>query len=201
MDEETGDALDAIAKEPDELDGHTIEELADYLDAGRLPVDPSIEGSAACRHALAALERLRVLAPDLLADDAAAQTEDDWVGRVMSGIALDAHAGADFPLADVGPDADAVMTEGALRALVRRAGDEEPGFLVGRVRFTSGLEDATAPLTVRISVVVAHGLAIPAAVERLRIGVVAAVQRHTSFERVLVDVDVQDVLVRSGGAA
>lgn len=201
MDDGTGDALEAIAKEPDELDGHTIEELADYLDAGRQPPDPSIDGSAACRHALAALERLRVLAPDLLTDDAAPQTEDDWVGRVMSGIALDAHAGKDFRLADAGPRVEAVMTEGALRALVRRAGDDEPGFLVGRVRFPNGLDDPAAPLEVRIGVVIAHGIAIPAAADRLRSGVAAAVRRHTPFERVRIDVDVDDLLHRSGDAA
>ena len=39
----------------EDLDGHTIEELSDYLDAGRTPVDASIEGSPGCRIALDAL--------------------------------------------------------------------------------------------------------------------------------------------------
>ena len=41
--------------EPDDLDGHTIDELADYLDAGMQPADPSIDDSAACQNALAAI--------------------------------------------------------------------------------------------------------------------------------------------------
>ena len=49
--------LDSL--EPEDLDGHTIDELADYLDAGMLPADPSIDESAACQNALAAIVRLR----------------------------------------------------------------------------------------------------------------------------------------------
>ncbi|MFD1721321.1 hypothetical protein [Amnibacterium endophyticum] len=197
MDGQTDDALDAIAKEPEELDGHTIDELADYLDAGRTLPDPSIEGSAACRHALAALERLRALAPELLVDDAPeAEPADGFLARVMSGIALDAHAGADFPLVDSGTDSSITMTEGALRALIRAAGDGEPGVLVGRVRFVGDLQDPHAPLTVRVAATVAHGLPIPAAAERLRAAVDAAVRRHTRFERLRIDVEVQDLVVR-----
>ena len=199
MDERTSDALDTIAKEPEELDGHTIAELADYLDADRTPIDPSIESSPACQHALAALERLRVLAPDLLGDDE--PLDDDWVARVMGGIALDAHAGADFVLVDGGPDAHLVMTEGALRGLIRAAGDGEPEFLTGRVRFEGELGPDSA-VAVRAGVTVAHGVRIPDAVDRLRLRIDEALRRHTGMTASRIDVDVDDLEVPpTGGAA
>lgn len=200
MDEQTSDALDAIAKEPEDLDGHTIAQLADYLDSDRTPLDPAIEASPACQHALAALDRLRRLAPDLLVDDDR-QQDDDWVSKVMGGIALDAHAGADFVLADGGSDARLVMTEGALRGLIRAAGDDEPGFLMGRVRFDGDLAP-DARITIRTGVTVAHGVRIPAAVERLRSHIAAAVERHTLLVAARIDVDVDDLeQPATGGAA
>ena len=33
-----------LALEPEDLDGHTVEELDDYLDRGCTPPDPSIVG-------------------------------------------------------------------------------------------------------------------------------------------------------------
>lgn len=200
MDEQTSEALDAIAREPEDLDGHTIDELAEYLDAGRTPPDPSIESSPACRHALAALERLRSLAPELLTDDDA-DDEDDWVARVMDGIALDAHAGADFVLTDGGPDARVLMTEGALRALIRAAGDDEPGFLVGRVRFHGDLSDPAGRVGVFISVTVVHGIPIPAAVDRLRAKILSALGRHTELATPRIDIAVDDLETPEGGVA
>ncbi len=201
MDESTSAALEAIAREPDDLDGHTIAQLADYLDADRTPPDPTIDASPACQHALAALERLRRVAPELLLDDGAPPDDEDWVSRVMGGIALDAHAGADFVLVDGGPDARLVMTEGALRGLVRSAGDDEPGFLMGRVRFEGDL-DPGAEVVVRTGVTVAHGVPIPEAADRLRQHIAAVIARHTRLRASRVDVDVEDVdAPRDGGAA
>ena len=51
------EALDAL--EPGDLDGHSIDELTDYLDAGMQPADPSIDDSPACQNALAAIIRIR----------------------------------------------------------------------------------------------------------------------------------------------
>ena len=56
------DPVFVLGFEPEDLDGHSIDELTDYLERGRTPADPSIEGSPACRNALRALERLRDLA-------------------------------------------------------------------------------------------------------------------------------------------
>lgn len=60
----------------DNLDGHSIEELSDYLDSGRTPRNRSIEASPGCQSALQAMERLRDLAGQLALADTS-----PWLGR------------------------------------------------------------------------------------------------------------------------
>lgn len=181
------------AFDPDDLDGHTVEELAAYLDRGSTPVDPTIERSPGCRRALAALQRLRALSDSVVAGPAS-RTDDSWRRAVMQRIALDARAGSDFLLA-VTPDGDEVlMTEGALRGIVRAAGDDEPGFLVGRVRFDGDLSAPDGPLVVRIDLLVAYGVPIRAGADRLRIAVRERIERHTRFRAPRIDLTVRDVL-------
>jgi hypothetical protein len=180
----------------DDLDGHTLDELADYLDRGRTPVDPTIEDSPGCRHALAALERLRSVSSTVLEEEAAgAEPDASWLAGLMSQISLDARAGADFTVLTT-PDGDEiVMTEGALRALVRAAGDEQPGFLVGRVRFDGDLSEPERPLTVQVDVVVRYGTPVRPGVNALRAAVIERLATHTLFRDVRVDIDVRDLLL------
>lgn len=193
VDDQTPHDLDALTAEPDQLDGHSIDELADYLDAGRTPIDESIEASPACRHALAALERLRTVTSDLLTDDTAAiDDNDEWTNTVMARITLDAHAGADFVIDTTAGD-ETVMTEGALRALIRSAGDEDPGFLVGRIRFAGDLAGDTDPATISVDVIVAHGTPIPNGVDRLRQLILEQVRRHTRLTHPRIDITVRDL--------
>ncbi len=201
VDDQISDALDTIAQDPDDLDGHTIDELADYLDNARQPYDPTIEGSPACRHALAALDRLRRLTPALLTDEGPEDDEDGWIAGVLSHIAIDAHAGADLPLQSHDPDVRLVITEGALRGLIRAAGDDEPGFLAGRIRFTGDLAALDEPITVSVNVTVLQGTVIPTAVEELRERIRTTVLRHTDYRDLRIDITVQDLDIptRTGG--
>ena len=84
-----GDTIDAA-----HLDGHTIEELGEYLDRGREPRDESIETSAAAQHALAALSRLRSVAPKLIeaeADSAPVRPPSRFK-TILDKIDVQAHA-------------------------------------------------------------------------------------------------------------
>lgn len=164
------------------LDGHTLEQLSDYLDAGRFPRDPSIEDSAGCQIALAALERLRASSWAVLDAQAAdADREETWIAGVMASIALDAHAGRDIPLPHPDPRVHLAVTEGAVRELVRSVGDALPGMLIGRVRLTGEVETAGAPVVVEVSATVRYGTPIPEAAERLRTDVREALERHTAL--------------------
>ncbi|MFE7504140.1 hypothetical protein [Promicromonospora sp. NPDC057488] len=179
----------------DDLDGHTIEELSDYLEAGRTPPDPSIEGSAACRLALDALTRLRDLTPDLIAADTAAEPEadDGWVRRILDGIASEARSGRRIPLSAPTPDADLVITEGAVRGLVRAAEGAVPGVLVGRCRFDGDLTTYGSPVRVLVDVSLLYGQPLPAATARLRAEIADRLAAHTALDVTGIDITVSDV--------
>ena len=181
---------------PADLDGHTLEELSDYLDRGRTPRDSSIEGSAACRIALVDLQRLRDLSEGFLAEPLAAPSpaQDRWVAGVLSRINRTARAGRDLPLDDPDPAGALLLTEGALRSLVRSAGDAFPGFLVGRVRFLEPISTPTAEIALEVHVDVMSGVVIGPAVAALRTVIAAAIRAHTRLTVGTIDVVVRDVL-------
>lgn len=188
--------LPGLGLEPEDLDGHTIEELSDYLDAGRIPVDPSIDQSAGCRLALDALQRLRTLTPELLAADTAAEPEPDegWVQKILAGIALDARAGRRIPIttATTG-DADLGITEGAVRGLIRAAEKAVPGVLVGRCRLDGDVTSAAGPIEVRLEVSMPYGSPIPNTVSRLRAEIARRLRMHTTLNVAGIDITVHDI--------
>ncbi|WP_144876946.1 Asp23/Gls24 family envelope stress response protein [Microbacterium sp. 1.5R] len=184
-----------LGLEPDDLDGHTLDELSDYLETGRKPRDPSIEGSPGCQLALDALERLRGMGGQLIESDAAAMppVEDSWVDRILSGIALDARAGRRIPLEATASGADFGITEGAVRGLIRSAENAIPGVLVGRTVIEGDTLSIGAPVAIGIEVSMLYGEPIPEAVAHLRTEVADRVRRHTDLHVVSIDVTVRDI--------
>jgi len=184
----------------DDLDGHTVDELNDYLDRGRQPRDPDIEGSPACRIALGALERLRATASTLLEDDAAAAPadQDSWVGEVLGRISLESRAGRRFPFEVSTPGVEAVVTEGALRGLVRAIGDSVPGLLTGRVRLEP--DETGALLDVEVEANILLGFPVPVAAAQLRERVEEQLPRLAPFRVRRVDLRIRDVVEPRGGA-
>lgn len=179
----------------EDLDGHTIEELTDYLEAGRTPADPSIDGSPACLLALDALDRLHGLAPTLIAADTAAEPEadDGWVRQVLAGIALDAHAGRRIPLPTPGQDADLGITEGAVRGLIRAAENSIPGLLVGRCRFDGDVTLPGAPVRVLVEASAPYGVPLARVTDQLRAEIAARLAAHTALNITAIDITIHDV--------
>ncbi len=180
--------------EPEDLDGHTIEQLGDYLDAGRQPLDESIERSPGCQLALDALERLRGLTPDLLAADTAAEPAPDesWVQRILGGIVLDARAGRRIPYA--APDrGDLAITEGAVRGIVRAAENAIPGVLIGRCRLHGDVAASGAPVRIDIEATVPYGRSIARLSDQLRTEIAARLAAHTELNVPGIDILVHDV--------
>lgn len=188
--------LPTLGVEPESLDGHTIEELADYLDAGRRPRDASIEASPGCRLALDALDRLRGLTPELIDADTAAEpaADEGWVQKILAGIALEARAGRRIPLVAPDAHADLGITEGAVRGIVRAAENVVPGALIGRCRLDGDVTAAGGSVRVRVDASVPYGGPIPDMAERLRVEIAERLRRHTALNVTAVDVTVHDIL-------
>lgn len=197
----TEETRSILGLEPADLDGHTIEELSDYLDAGRQPVDPAIEASASCQAALDSLERLRALTPELLAADIAEQPSPDesWVQRILGSIALDARAGRRIPIAVSAPDADIGITEGAVRGLIRGAERAVDGVVVGRCSFAGDVTVAGEAIRVRVEVSVPHGQPIHRLAAQLRSEITARLAAHTTINLTAVDIAVEDIQYSSNG--
>lgn len=185
---------DPLLPGDDMIDGHTLDELSDYLERGRTPVDPAIEGSAECRAALEALERLSRTTRTMLEADAANRPADDgWVARILDGIRLDVQAGRRIPVAHPDPGADLALTEGAVRALIRGVGDGIDGVIVGRTRIDGDVETLGAPVDVHVEISVRYGEPFAGLAGRMREAVVAELARHAELTVAAVDVTVTDV--------
>jgi uncharacterized alkaline shock family protein YloU len=202
-DERDEPQLKRLGLEPEDLDGHTIDELADYLDAGRSPADPSIDGSPGCQLALDALERLRGVTSALVEADAAdaAGVDGGWVDRILSGIALDARAGRRIPYAADDERLDLGITEGAVRGLVRAAEESFAGVLVGRCRLDGDVETAGAPVAVDVEVSVPYGESLPRLAQDLRSEIGARLAAHTELNVSRIDVTIEDVALPMRGGA
>ncbi|MEV8214181.1 Asp23/Gls24 family envelope stress response protein [Leifsonia sp. NPDC077715] len=185
---------DPLLPGDDMIDGHTLDELSDYLARGRTPADPAIEGSAECRAALEALDRLSRTTRTMLEADAANRPADDgWVARILDGIRLDVQAGRRIPVAHPDPTADLALTEGAVRALIRGVGDGIDGVIVGRTRIDGDVETLGAPVDVHVEISVRYGEPFAELARRMREAVVAELARHAELTVATVDVTVTDV--------
>lgn len=184
-----------IGVEPDDLDGHTIEELSDYLDAGRAPRNQSIDDSPGCQLALQAMARLRVLSHSLLESDvrAAPPLPESWVEKILGNIALDARAGRKIPISHLVPGAELAITEGAVRGIIRAAEAEVDGVVIGRCRLEGDVTISGQPITISIDASILWGEPIPAATARLRETIAAQLRKHTELTIAGIDVTIHDL--------
>lgn len=184
-----------LGLEPTDLDGHTLDELTDYLDAGRQPADRSIDESPGCQLALDALTRLQGLGAELFAAEAAAEpaVDENWVDRILSGIAMDARAGRRIPFDTSDPKADLAITEGAVRGLIRSAENAVPGLLIGRCRLEGDVTLPGTPIRVEIDASALHGQSIPKVAAELRAEVDRGLRAHTELNIVAIDIAIRDI--------
>ena len=182
------------------LNGHTVDELSEYLDRGRTPRDESIESSAECRLALAALERLHSASRSLLERDAerAPALSDSWFAAIFANVAREVRAGRDIPLHHPDPQTDLSLTEGSVRALIRAVGDAVPDALIGRCRLDGDVTVAGEPITVAVSVSALGKTHLPSLAESVRTAIADALARHTELTIAGIDVTVDDVIYDGG---
>lgn len=188
---------DDVAMPDDDLDGHTMEELGDYLDRGRTPVDPSIENSAACRLALSNMQRLRELSLGALEQRADAERgrETAWVDRLLEIIRAEVRSGRDVPVAHPDPRVRLAITEAAVRGLVRRAGDTMGDVIMGRCALDGDLETPDAPVRVHVTAGLLFGAPADETADRLRARIRQTLAQHTELHVESIDVRFDDVFL------
>lgn len=184
-----------IRWEPDDLDGHSLDDLSDYLDAGCTPANASIDASPSCQIALASLARLAQVSGTLLDAQAIKESEPDeaWIEGILQNIRREARAGRSIPIRHPDPTAELAITEGSVRGLIRAAGDTITGLLVGRCILDGDVKTQGAPITIKVDASVGWGTSIPDAADRLRETIHVMLSRHTDINIAGIDVTVTDV--------
>lgn len=187
-----------IGLEADDLDGHTLEELSNYLDAGRTPSNPSIDDSPGCQLALQAMSRLQNLSRSLLESDAGKEPalSDSWVGRILSNIAMDARAGRNIPLPHPASSAELAITEGAVRGIIRATEAEVGDVIIGRCHLDGDVTIPGEPITIRVDASIIWGRPIQATAQRLRDTIYAQLRKHTDLTIAGVDITIRDLYRR-----
>lgn len=169
--------------------GRTLEQLSAYFDAGRSPRVAAIEEDAECRAMLASMERLSRLTRALVVEESGA-VDAGWVDRVLAVVRDEVRAGRDLPLEAIDDRTETTVTEGALRELVRRAGDEVDDVLVGSVELR--IDEAPA-LHVRVTIGVRFGSPMRARADAVRAAIGAALAAHAPAPVREIDVVIDDV--------
>ena len=184
-------------REGSEPDGGSVstERLADYLDSGREPYDPLIEDDPECLAQLVALERLRALSSELVESDVetAPAPDPSWIANVMDRVRLESRTGRDIPLASPDPRSTVHITEGAVRSLVREAGDSVPGAVVVSCGLAGDVGIADAPIRVDVAISVVYGADLRSVADLVREAVARALTRQTEIVVEALDVTVRDV--------
>jgi uncharacterized alkaline shock family protein YloU len=184
-----------MSLEPDDLDGYTIDDLADYLDAGMTPQDPVIDISPACQIALAALARLKTLTATFLDEEAAAEEPRDetWMSSLLQRISLESRTGRQIPYRVAALRSELVITEGAVRGLIRAAGDTVHGILVGRSALIGDVTTLNEPITVEVEATIIWRNNIPDAATQLRQAIQDTLARNTHLIVAGITVTISDV--------
>ncbi len=180
--------------------GYTLDDLSAYLDRGRTPAIAAIDDSPECQAVLDSMERVGSLARDLLAQDVREHPtlEEGWLGGLLTSISREIRAGRDIPLTAPDPRATLSVTEGAVRELVRAAGDSVDGVFVGSCSLEG---DVTTPGSgIRISLTVSVILHSPVheLAEAVRQRVYSELLSHTELAIESIDVTVTDVHLQAG---
>lgn len=169
--------------------GYTLEQLAAYQDRGRTPAIPEIDGDPECRAVLDSMGRLGLLSRELIELDTPPDLPGSWFQQILGEVARESRAGRDLPLIDAEP-VRVVVTEGAVRGLVREAGDAVPGVLVERVQVDLV---GDLRLDVRLTISALYGTHLRTVAEDVRTRIRDALEEYAGWTIGAIDVVVDSV--------
>jgi hypothetical protein len=181
--------------------GYSLEQLSAYRDRGRVPAIAAIDDNAECQAVLDSLDRMGELSRQLVEQDAADHPVDEnWLAGLLGAIAFEVRAGHDIDYlpgsaSDGGADwpTRLTITEGAVREIVRWAGDSVPGVLVGRVGIVGDARDPSTPVAIEVSISAPFGTPLTDQANAVRVAVAAALLAHTPLTVSTIDVTVTEV--------
>lgn len=175
--------------------GYDLEALSDYLDRGRQPAIPAIDDNVECEAVLDSLERFGSLSRDLVVRDArqAPALDEGWFGTLMTSIAREVKAGRDIPYPNADPRTELTITEGAIREIIRAAGDSVPGVLVGTCRIGGEVAEPGGVVDVALTISVLFDRPLPAVTGEVRAAVHSALLSSTPLTVGDIDITVDDV--------
>lgn len=175
--------------------GYDVAALGEYLDRDCEPPIAAIDENPECQAALDRLRRVRALSRELVDADARTQPPlpAEWVRGLIADLELDVRSGRDIPFGGDDPLARLSITEGAVREVVRGAGDQVPGVLVGSVRLLGDVTTAGEVIDVDVRISVALIEPIPDIAQQVRNRVATALLTHTELRVGRIDVTVDDV--------
>ena len=175
--------------------GFTLDDLSDYLDRGRVPAIRAIDESPECQAMLASIERMGSLTRDLVAQDQREQPalEEGWLGGLLEAISREVRAGRDIPLTAPDPRATLTVTEGAIRELIRSAGDSVGGALVGSCTLEGDVDAVGGLVTVALTISVVPQTPVVELAEQVRQKVYTQLLAHTELSIGSIDVTVSDI--------
>ncbi len=181
--------------DPADLDGHTLDELSDYLDAGCTPPDPSIDDSPACQMALDSLAEVRAAADALLRKEAETQPDvsESWIVGILAAISMNVRAGRSIPIAHPAATARLSVTEGAVRSLIRSAGDSVGGVLLGRCELNGDVAAPGAEVAISVELTVLWGQNIHDKADQVRAAIARAMLDNTELKVTSIDVIASDI--------
>ncbi|MBG6054965.1 putative alkaline shock family protein YloU [Salinibacterium sp. CAN_S4] len=183
--------------------GFTLDDLSDYLDRGRTPAIAAIDNSPECQAMLASMERMGSLTRDLVAQDQREHPmlEEGWLGGLLESISREVRAGRDIPLTAPDPRASLSVTEGAIRELIRSAGDSVDGVLVGSCTLEGDVDVVGGLVTVDLAISVVLQTPVLELAEQVRQRVYTRLLAHTELSIGTIDVTVSDVHIVTRPAA
>ncbi|TFB99581.1 Asp23/Gls24 family envelope stress response protein [Cryobacterium adonitolivorans] len=182
----------------DDANQDLIEQLSDLIDRGESPSDDFLNKAPENRIAFNALTRFRSMAQNILDDDVSAEPDrdDSWVAGILTNIHREARAGRSIPVSHSSPKADLSLTEGAVRGLIRSAGDAVAGTFIGRCRLEGDVTTLGSPVTVNVEASVFWGERMPQTAQQLRDAITTSLLHHTELNIVAVNVTITDVHLR-----
>lgn len=176
------------------IDGFTLTELEDYVEAGREPRRSDIESSPDALRMVVGLEQVMALTRRAVDDaDALPQPSIDWFDRIRGFLSREVRSGQALPLRHELAEDALTVDEAAVRSYLRAVVDGIEGVLTVRTHFVGEVTRLDAPVEVTVIISTAYGQPIQPRTRRVREEVSRVLSRHTDLNVVSLDIRVTDL--------